>query len=173
MKNFKKVALYVGTITLIVLFTYISCGQNWKEVFLTEKTHTSGKFATEEKEVSTLDSGDGLADEYRSYEDFVATQMSLGTEEKIDAICAWIVENLDPREDASLAYAELFVELCEKMDIEAYVVSGTAYSELHSWNYVVLNGTVYWFDINYNDTFETDEWCWIETEILDKTHTWN
>ena len=75
-------------------------------------------------------------------------------------------------------YAEAFKTFMDMLDIECITISGTANSEAHVWNLVLLDGDWYHVDVTWDDPLNGDTSAQhyhfnISDNIISITHTWD
>lgn len=69
-------------------------------------------------------------------------------------------------------YAILFRDMCKAVGIHAGYVEGYAYGGFHAWNYVYIDGDKYWFDPTFNDTIGNNQFSFLTSSQLRRTHSW-
>ena len=69
-------------------------------------------------------------------------------------------------------YANLFKDMCNAVGIPTYYVEGMANGGGHAWNYVVIDGNSYWFDVTWNDYLGSSRWAWLSESEMRLDHSW-
>lgn len=71
-------------------------------------------------------------------------------------------------------YARLFEDMCKAVNIDAGYVTGQARGKYHAWNYVIVDGHTYWFDVTWNEgKLNPNQWSWLKEDEFSKTHELN
>ncbi len=73
-------------------------------------------------------------------------------------------------------YAKTYQYLLQRLGISCGYTVGEANGGSHAWNFVELDGAYYWVDVTWDDPIsETPEllhrYCFVTTEMLERTHT--
>jgi len=71
-----------------------------------------------------------------------------------------------------LHFSKLFKDMCSALGFECGYVEGKHNDgNMHAWNYVVVDGKTYWFDLTFSES-SGKKWEWMSEEEIRKDRIW-